>query len=92
MQVRSCRVTIRDIDGHTHSVDVTAATLFEAVAQAIAALRRDDWVADIPRGQNVVNVSVANVPVAHQVKITKWTSMLHSRSGRFNFCHETGVA
>jgi hypothetical protein len=25
-------VTIRDIDGHTHSVEVTAATLFEAVA------------------------------------------------------------
>jgi hypothetical protein len=36
----------------SHSVDVTAATLFEAVAQAIAALRRDEWVADIPRGQN----------------------------------------
>jgi PemK-like, MazF-like toxin of type II toxin-antitoxin system len=67
MQVRSCRVTIRDIDGLTHSVDVTAATLFVAVAQAIAALRRDDWVADIPRGQNVVNVSVANVRMDHQV-------------------------
>jgi hypothetical protein len=36
MQVRSCHVTIRDIDGHTHCVEVTAATLFEAVAQATA--------------------------------------------------------
>jgi hypothetical protein len=69
MQVRSCRGTIRDINGQTHSVEVTAATLFEVVAHAIAALRRDKWVAGIPGGMNVVNVSVANVRVDHEVKM-----------------------
>jgi hypothetical protein len=81
MQVRSCRVSIRDIDGHTHSVEVTAATLFEAVAQAIAALRRDDWVSDIPRGQNVVNVSVANVRVDHHVKMADFERWLEKPGG-----------
>jgi hypothetical protein len=81
MQVRSCRVTIRDIDGHTHSVEVTAATLFEAVAQAIAALRRDDWVVDIPRGQNIVNVSVANVRADHQVKMADFERWLEKPGG-----------
>ena len=31
MQVRSCRVTIRDIDGIAHTVEVTASTVYEAV-------------------------------------------------------------
>lgn len=42
MQVRSCRVTIRDIEGIAHTVEVTASTLYEAVAQALAALRGHD--------------------------------------------------
>jgi hypothetical protein len=81
MQVRSCRVTIRDIDGQTHSVDVTAATLFEAVAHAIAALRRDDWVAGIPGGMNVVHVSVANVRVDHEVKMGDFERWLEKPGG-----------
>ncbi|MGC2769686.1 MAG: hypothetical protein WB607_29600 [Candidatus Acidiferrum sp.] len=76
MQVRSCRVTIRDIDGRTHSVDVTAATLFEAVAQALAALRRDEWVAGIPGGLNVVHVSVGSVRVDHEVKMADFERWL----------------
>jgi hypothetical protein len=35
----------------------------------IAALRRDEWVAGIPGGPNVVHVSVASVRVDHEVKI-----------------------
>jgi hypothetical protein len=84
MQVRSCRVTIRDIDGLAHSVDVTAATLFEAVAHAIAALRRDDWVAGIPGGMNVVKVSVSTVRVDHEATRSKWVILsagLRSRVG-----------
>ena len=32
MAVRSCRVTVTDLEGISHSVDVTASTLYEAVA------------------------------------------------------------
>ncbi len=75
MPVRSCRVTIQDMDGVSHTVEVTAATLYEAVAQGLAAIRGNDWVAGIAQGVNVVKVSVADVRVEHEVKLmdfTKW--------------------
>ncbi len=75
MPVRSCRVTIQDMDGVTHTVEVTAATLYEAVAQGLAAIRRNEWLAGIAQGVNVVKVSVADVRVEHEVKLmdfTKW--------------------
>ena len=37
MPVRSCRVTITDLQSRAHTVDVCAATLFEAVALALKA-------------------------------------------------------
>jgi len=75
MGVRSCRVTIPDMDGVSHTVDVTAATLYEAVAQGLAAIRGNEWVAGIAQGLNAVKVSVADVRVEHEVKLmdfTKW--------------------
>jgi len=75
MPVRSCLVTIQDMDGVSHTVEVTAATLYEAVAQGLAAIRGNDWVAGIAQGVNVVKVSVADVRVEHEVKLmdfTKW--------------------
>jgi hypothetical protein len=65
----------------THSVDVTAATLFEAVAHALAALRRDEWVSGIPSGLNIVTVSAANVRVDHQVKMVDFERWLVKSGG-----------
>lgn len=80
MQVRSCRVTIRDIEGMSHSVDVTASTVYEAVAQALAALRRHDWVAGVPQGTSV-KVSVASVRVDHDVKMADFERWLEKTGG-----------
>lgn len=44
MPVRSCKVTIEDLNGVSHTVEVTAATLYEAVALGMAAIRTDEWV------------------------------------------------
>jgi multisubunit Na+/H+ antiporter MnhB subunit len=44
----------------------TAATLYEAVAQGLAAIRGNEWVTEIAQGLNVVNVSVADVRVEHE--------------------------
>ena len=43
MAIRSCRVTIQDMQGITHTVEVTAATLYEGVAQGLAAIRGNEW-------------------------------------------------
>jgi hypothetical protein len=63
-----CRVTIQDWDGVSHTVEVTAATLYEAVAQGLAAIRGNEWVAGLAQGLNAVKVSVADVRVEREVK------------------------
>jgi hypothetical protein len=81
MSVRSCRVTIQDMDSVSHTVEVTAATLYEAVAQGLAAIRGSEWVAGIAQGVNTVKVSVADVRVEHQVKLMDFTKWLEKRGG-----------
>jgi hypothetical protein len=52
-----------------------AATLYEAVARGLAALRGNEWVAGVAQGPSVVKVSVADVRVEHAVKFAdfmKW--------------------
>ena len=81
MSVRSCRVTIQDMDGVSHTVDVTAATLYEAVAQGLAAIRGNEWVAGIAQVLNVVKVSGADVRVEHAVKLMDFTEWLDRTGG-----------
>jgi hypothetical protein len=69
------------MDGVSHTVEVTAATLYEAVAQGRAAIRGNEWVAGIAQGRNVVKVSVADTRVEHEVKLTDFTNWLE-RPGR----------
>jgi hypothetical protein len=69
------RITIHDMEGISHSVEVTAATLYEAVARGLTAIRGHEWVAGIAQGANTVRVSVADVRVEHEVRLmdfTKW--------------------
>jgi hypothetical protein len=66
MPARSCRVTIQDMDGVAHTVEVTASTLYEAVSLCLAAIRGNEWVAGIAQGLNVVKVTVADVRVEPQ--------------------------
>jgi hypothetical protein len=75
MAVRSCRVTIQDLEGTTHSVEVTAESLYEAVAQGLAALRGREWIAGLHQ-QGTVKVSVADVRVEHHVRLADFTQWL----------------
>ena len=81
MPVRSCKVTIRDMEGVTHTVDVTAETLYEAVALGMAAIRADDWATGIAQGLNAVKVRVTNVPVEHEVILRDFTKWLDKANG-----------
>lgn len=42
MALKSCTVIIQDLNQTEHALDVTAETLYEAVAQALAALGAND--------------------------------------------------
>jgi hypothetical protein len=81
MPVRSCCVTIQDIEGVTHTVEVTAAILYEAVAQDLVALRNNGSVAGIAQGLSVVKVSVTDVRVEHEVKLMDFTKWLEKAGG-----------
>jgi len=81
MSIRSCRVAICDIDGVDHAVEVTASTLYEAVALGLVSLRGEDWVSAIPEGLNAVKVSVMNVPIEHSVRIQDFNAWLRREGG-----------
>src|ERR1700683_4928733 len=81
MAVRTCRVTIQDLDGISHAVEVTAGGLYEAVAQGLSAFRSSQWVAGFAQGTNVVRVSVTDVRVEHEVKLQDFTTWLERKGG-----------
>jgi len=79
--LRSCTVAVRDIRDVEHSTEVTAETLYEAIATALAVLQQDSWVGEIGQGFTTVTVVVQQPPVKHEVKIKDFVSWL-GRQGR----------
>ena len=60
---------------------MTAATLYEAIALGLAALRDNDWVAGIPEGLATVRVSVTSIPIEHTVKMRDFTNWVERKGG-----------
>lgn len=81
MPVRSCRVTLKDLDGVQHTVEVTAETLYEAVALGLVAVRGNDWVMGIAQGMNTIHVSVVDIPIVHSVRIQDFNAWLERTTG-----------
>jgi hypothetical protein len=75
--LRACTVTISDLNHVSHTLDVTAATLYEAVAQALVTARSHDWVGEIGRGLTTVTVKVRNPEVTHTVKVQDFENWLN---------------
>jgi hypothetical protein len=76
MAVRSCKVTCRDAQGVQHSVDVTAETLFEAVAQAWRLLREDPWNGESGHQPSVFVVKVKQPEIEHRVRTADFENWL----------------
>jgi hypothetical protein len=79
--LRACTVVVHDLNDNAHAIDVTAASLYEAVAQALAALRGHEWVGDIGRGLTTVTVKVRHPEITHVVKIQDFENWLN-RGGK----------
>ena len=79
MGVKSCRVTICDQDGVEHTVEVTAGTLYEAVALGLRGVRGDEWVAGIVTASKSVVVKVCDVSIEHKVRLDDFTKWLERR-------------
>ena len=77
MAVRSCRVSCRDGQGTEHSVEVTAQSLYEAVAQAWRILAENEWSADSQR-PSIFVVRVKEPETEHRVRIEDFERWLTS--------------
>ena len=70
MGARTCRVSVKALDGTTHSVTVSAVTLFEAAAAALSAFRQEPWAADALTPNVVLHVEVQAPPIVHAVPLS----------------------
>ena len=69
MAVRRCLVSSSDVNGVEHAVEVTADSVYEAVAQGPRIFRENAWVHEIGRGLTTVKVLVKQPEVEHRVRI-----------------------
>jgi hypothetical protein len=79
--LRNCTVAVKDVQDVEHSIEVSAETLYEAIATALAALQQDNWVGEIGQGFTTVSVLVQQPAVKHEVKMKDFLSWLN-RQGR----------
>jgi hypothetical protein len=80
MAVKTCRVTCSDTRGVNHTVEVTAETLYEAVAQALRLFRENDWSDDVRRVPATMTVRVKQPEMEHRVRTRDFESWLESAS------------
>jgi hypothetical protein len=72
---------VKDIRDVEHSIEVTAETLYEAIATGLAALQQDTWVEEIGQGFATVTVLVQRPAAKHEVRLKDFLSWL-GRQGR----------
>jgi len=73
--LKTCTVSCEDAEGHQHAVEVTAESLYEAVAQALVTFRGDEWMADIGKG-HTVTVRVQQPAIEHRVRVAEFERWL----------------
>jgi hypothetical protein len=79
--LRTCTVSCKDLQDVRHTVEVTAESLYEAVAKALKILHDNDWVVEIGTGMTLVTVVVREPTVMHEVLMKDFERWL-KRNGR----------
>jgi hypothetical protein len=75
--LKACTVVIHDLNDTAHSVEVTAESLYEAIAAALSTLRGREWVGDLCRGLTTVTVKVRHPEVTHVVNLQEFENWLN---------------
>jgi hypothetical protein len=79
VSIRTCTVSYCDLKGVQHVIEVTADSLYEAVAQGLRVFRENDWIDEVGRGQTVISVLVRQPEVRHQVRVKDFERWLESQ-------------
>jgi hypothetical protein len=77
--LRTCRVCCCDLKGVEHVVEVTADSLYEAVAQGLRAFRENDWVDDVGGGLTTITVLVSQPSVEDKVRVRDFEQWLEAQ-------------
>ncbi len=72
---RSCSVSFTDTDGVTHSVEVTAESLYEAAALGLKAFKEFEWEIGPPL---TLDVKVRAPEITHGISVRKFDAWLNS--------------
>ena len=72
-ELRSCTVSYKDMEGITHTVEVTASSLYEAAVLGMKAFEQSGW-ADHPVG--CMEITVKSPAVKHRVPVVQVTNWL----------------
>jgi hypothetical protein len=55
------------VKGVQRVIEVTADSLYEAVAQRLRVFRENDWIDEVGRGQTIISVVIRQPEVRHKV-------------------------
>jgi len=69
MAISRCRVCFTDTEGLDHAFEVEAASLYKAVAFAMAQFRDDNMLEELPKLMTEFTVTVIKEPVQHKIRL-----------------------
>jgi hypothetical protein len=69
MSPKTCTVSLTDVRGSRHTVEVMADSLFEAAVYGLKVLRENGWVPDKPGPATRLDIQVKEPAVTHQVTV-----------------------
>jgi hypothetical protein len=80
MAAKTCRVSCQDLTGVHHSVEVTAESLYEAIARGLCALHANPWVGEIGEGLTSITVELQEkATVTHSILMKDFRRWLEVR-------------
>jgi hypothetical protein len=77
--LKTCKVvSCFDLKEIKHTVEVSAGSVYEAVAQALRIFRDNAWVEDIGHGQTPITVKVKHPEIEHTVRVQDFERWLEA--------------
>jgi hypothetical protein len=76
--LKTCKVSCVDLRGVEHTIEVSAGSVYEAVAQALRIFRDNEWVEDLGRGQTPISVKVKHPEIEHTVRVQDFERWLET--------------
>jgi hypothetical protein len=73
--MRVCIVSCCDLKRVEHALEVTAASLYEAVARGLRAFHDNDWVDELGGGRATITLVFKQPRVEHKVRIQDFDGM-----------------